>query len=226
MNMKPADGAAAAVTQKKQVARRKPKPDADTARPTLASEQVEQIVSRVGQKLALLRGERGLSLQQLAEKSEVSGPAIHKIERSGMVPTITTLLKLSGALGVPVTYFVEDDEKDSEPVHYTKHGERKAVYTPHKGLELEGITGSYQQFNSAAAVAHMMPGANSGSKLLKHPGEELVHIVSGEACFYIGDKEYRLTPGDSLHFSGEVPHRWANLTEEPVELFWVVLRKD
>ncbi|MEX3010637.1 cupin domain-containing protein [Hoeflea sp. TYP-13] len=202
------------------------KKSTELARPNSASEQVEEIVSRVGEKLMRLRSEQKLSLQQLAAKSDVSGPAIHKIERSGMVPTITTLLKLSNALGVPVNYFTEEDEALPEPVHFTKGSERGTVFTPHKGLDLEGITGPYRQFRSAAAVAHMKPGANSGRKRLKHPGEELVHVTSGEVYFQLGGKEYSLKAGDSLHFSGEIPHQWANTTDKPAELIWVVLRDE
>ena len=189
-----------------------------------ASGQVNEIVSRVGQKVLSLRRAQGLSLQQLAAKSDVSAPAIQKIERSGMVPTITTLLKLGAALGVPVSYFVQEDESDAEPVHFTGVRGRRAVYTPHKGLDLAGITGSYRQFQTAAAVAQMLPGATSGDKLLKHPGEELVHVTSGEVFFHVGGQDFVLKAGDSLHFSGEVPHHWENVTTKPAELIWVVLR--
>ena len=202
------------------------KTNAELAKPNSTSEQVDEIVSRVGHKLLRLRSEQKLSLQQLAAKSDVSGPAIHKIERSGMVPTITTLLKLSNALGVPLNYFVEEDEALPEPVHYTKGDERNSVYTPHKGLELEGITGPYRHFRAAAAVARMKPGASSGRKLLKHPGEELVHVNAGEVCFHLGSKKYTLKAGDSLHFSGEIPHQWGNTTDEPAELVWVVFRDE
>ena len=62
---------------------------------------VEAIVGSIGPKVKRLRQEQRLSLQQLAEKAEVSAAAIHKIERNNMVPTITTLLKLATALGRP-----------------------------------------------------------------------------------------------------------------------------
>src|SRR6266508_2266247 len=81
--------------------------------------QVEEIVSLIGPKLRALRSAQRLSLQQLAMSSDVSAAAIHKIERNGMVPTITTLLKLGAALGVHVSYFVEEDEQPPEPVHHT-----------------------------------------------------------------------------------------------------------
>ncbi len=191
-----------------------------------ASEQVDEIISRVGDKLLRIRTERRLSLQQLAAISDVSGPSIHKIERSGMVPTITTLLKLSNALGIPLSYFIEEDENPAEPVHFTKKDNRNTVYTPHKGLALEGITGPYRQFQAAAAIAHMAPGANSGRKLLQHPGEELVHVLSGEVCFSLGGEKYTLKPGDSLHFSGEMVHQWSNPSKKPAKLLWVALRNE
>lgn len=185
---------------------------------------VEDIVSKIGDKVARLRSAQGLSLQQLSDKSDVSPAAIHKIERSGMVPTITTLLKIGTALGVPTSYFVQDDVGDPEPVHFTGNAERPLVYTSHKGLSLSAITGSYKQFRTAAAIARVIPGASSGRKLLKHPGEELVHVLSGEVCFTIGQHTYRLTAGDSLHFSGELPHSWENPSKKAAELIWTVLR--
>jgi transcriptional regulator with XRE-family HTH domain len=186
--------------------------------------QVHEIVSLIGPKLHALRTAQRHSLQQLAVLSDVSAAAIHKIERNGMVPTITTLLKLGAALGVPVSYFVEEDEQPPEPVHHTPADRRPAVYTPHNGLALAGISGSYRQFQTAAAVATVSPGASSGDKLLEHPGEELVHVVDGVLTFRVGEHTYPLAAGDSLHFGGQVPHHWSNETGRPARAIWIALR--
>lgn len=187
-------------------------------------QQVDEIVSQIGPKLRGLRRAQRHSLQQLAAISDVSAAAIHKIERNGMVPTITTLLKLGAALGVPVRYFVEEDEQPPEPVHHTPRDRRPTVYTPHEGLALAGISGSYRQFQTAAAVATVMPGASSGDKLMQHPGEELVHVTDGVLTFRVGEHTYPLAEGDSLHFAGDVPHRWANETDRPARAIWIALR--
>ena len=194
--------------------------------PSKGPRDLEEIVNGVGQRIALLRNAQGLSLHQLATRSDVSAAAIHKIERSSMVPTVTTLLKLGAALGVSVSYLLQEDEATSEPVQFTSANEREEVYTPHKGLSLEGITGSYRHFKMAAAVAHMASGATSGRNLLKHPGEELVHVLSGEVSFKVGGRDFRLKAGDSLHFSGDLPHHWENVTSKPANLIWFVLRND
>lgn len=196
-------------------------PSESTAEPPL---ELNEIVSMIGPKMAGLRKAQGLSLQQLASSSDVSAAAIHKIERSGMVPTVTTLLKLAGALGVTVSYFVAEDDPHPESVHITTSEARRAVYTPHDGLVLGGISGSYRQFQAAAAVASMSAGASSGVKQLKHPGEELVYVLSGQVRFTVGDDLYALKTGDSLHFSGDVPHRWENVGKRTAQLIWFALR--
>ncbi|GAA1790956.1 cupin domain-containing protein [Planosporangium flavigriseum] len=197
-----------------------PPVEAEEARPT----QVEEIVSLIGPKLYELRRARGYSLQQLATISDVSSAAIHKIERNGMVPTITTLLKLGTALGVQVSHFVAEEGMPPERVKYTPAEQRPVVYTPHKGLSLAGITGSYRQFETAAAMATVIPGANSGEKLLQHPGEEVVHVVEGVLTFDIGGQSYALGEGDTLHFGGEVPHQWGNQAKRPARAIWIALR--
>jgi quercetin dioxygenase-like cupin family protein/DNA-binding Xre family transcriptional regulator len=187
-------------------------------------EHVEGIVSSIGPKLKKLRQEQRLSLQQRASKAEVSAAAIHKIERNDMVPTITTLLKIATALDHPVTYFVEQDEGPPEPVAFTPKSGRPAVFTPHEGLALAGVSGPYSPFRSAAAVATVEPGANSGSKPLIHAGEELVFSLEGTITFEIDGTNYEVGPGDALHFMGDQPHHWANEGSKPARAIWIALR--
>lgn len=187
-------------------------------------EHVDGIVSSIGPKLKQLRQEQRLSLQQLAVKADVSAAAIHKIERNDMVPTITTLLKIATALDRPVSYFIDNDDAPPEPVAFTRAGNRPAVFTPHAGLHLAGVSGPYTPFRSAAAVATLDPGANSGSKDLVHPGEELVFVTEGSITFDIAGTRYNVGRRDALHFIGEQPHHWANEGKTPARALWIALR--
>jgi transcriptional regulator with XRE-family HTH domain len=195
-----------------------------TATSVRLERHVDGIVSSIGPKVRRLRQEQRLSLQQLATKAEVSAAAIHKIERNDMVPTITTLLKIAAALDRPVTYFVEEDEGEPNPVAFTPADERPEVYTSHQGLTLEGVSGPYAPFRSAAAVATVAAGASSGSKELVHGGEELVLTLEGTLVFEIAGARHEVGPGDALHFMGDQPHRWANEGKKPVRAFWIALR--
>src|SRR5579883_1958325 len=135
---------------------------------------VERIVGSIGLKVFSHRKRMGLSLQQLAERSDVSAAAIHKIEQGGMVPTITTLLKIAGALGRPASFFVEEDGGREDFVVLTPAEETRPVYTSHRGITLSSISGPYARFMLAGARATVTAGASSGKKPMQHPGEELV----------------------------------------------------
>lgn len=188
------------------------------------SEDVSTIVSGIGPKVRALRKQAGLSLQQLAEVADVSAAAIHKIEQSGMVPTITTLLKVAGALGRPVAYFVDEEEVASDPTVHTPDGQQRPIYTSHSGIDLAGISGAYGKFFLAGARATVEPGASSGDRALEHPGEELVYVLSGELEFVVNGSTFLLRPCDALHFRTVQAHSWRNPGDVPATALWMALR--
>ena len=182
----------------------------------------EDVIASIGPKVRQLRRQKNLSLQQLAERAGLSAAAIHKIEHNGMVPTITTLMKLAAALNRSVAYFV--DEEQAEPAVLVRSDERKQVFTSKDGLELAGISGPYGHFFMAGAVATMEAGADSGPKRMEHPGEELIFLLDGTMSFEVEGEEYTLRRGDALHFRTDRPHWWGNPTARPARAIWMALR--
>ena len=187
-------------------------------------EDLSAVVNSIGPKVRHLRKQWNLSLQQLADRSNVSTAAIHKVEQGAMVPTITTLLKLAAALEQPVSYFVEEDQEPPLYAVFTPAGERRSIYTPHEGLALGGISGPYGQYFVATAVAEVAPGAGSGETALRHAGEELIHMLSGRLDVDVGDQSFQLRRGDSIHFRTDQEHRWRNPYRHTARAVWTALR--
>jgi transcriptional regulator with XRE-family HTH domain len=184
---------------------------------------IEQTVSGIGSKVAAVRAERGWSLQQLATRAGLSPAAVHKIEKSGMTPTITSLMKIASALGKSVGFFIE--ESDSlRPVTVVRRDERSRLYTSKQGLTLENISGRYGPFFVAGAEAAVEPRADSGPVPMTHPGEELVVMLAGEMEFTVDGEPYTLAEGDSIHFRANRPHSWANPSAAPARAIWLAIR--
>src|SRR6478735_9352776 len=95
------------------------------ALPHAALPRIEHTVSEIGAKVARARSERGWSLAQLAQRAGLSTAAVHKIEKSGMTPTIASLMKIAAALGKSVSYFV--NEPETPDVIVVRHDERARV---------------------------------------------------------------------------------------------------
>lgn len=185
---------------------------------------VDRIVGSIGPRLRELRLQQSLSLQQLAERAGVSAAAIHKIERNGMVPTITTLLKLADAFDRPVGYFVDEEADGAGPVAFTPAPDRGAAYSPHAGVNAQSISGSYARFFLDGAVTTIGAGAGSGAGLSHSQGEELVFMLEGTLAFEVDGIDYRLGAGDALHFRTDRPHRWENSGTTVARALWIRLR--
>jgi transcriptional regulator with XRE-family HTH domain len=185
--------------------------------------EIARTVSEIGAKVAKARAERGWSLAQLAERAGLSTAAVHKIEKSGMTPTIASLMKVAAALGKSVGYFVEESDP-ARPVTVVRGDERSRLYTSKKGLVLENISGRYGPFWVAGAEAKLEPLADSGPIPMTHPGEELVLVLEGRMRFVIDGEAHDLEEGDSIHFRTVRPHAWANPAEQPARALWLAIR--
>ena len=185
---------------------------------------VDQIVNAIGPRLRELRLQRGYSLQQLADRAGVSAAAIHKIERSGMVPTITTLLKLAEAFDRPVAYFVDEEADEDGPVVFTPADERPRAVSSQRGVDVRTISGSSARFVLGGAVTTAAPGAGSGPTTTQGYGEELVLVLDGALRFEVEGREYCVRPGDALHLRSDRPYRWDNPCSRPAQAAWITLR--
>ena len=184
--------------------------------------QIDHIISKLGEKIKFLRTEKSLSLKGLSGRSGISAAAIHKIESNGMIPTITTMMKIADALGRDVSYFIEEARRDKDVV-FVPARNREPILTFKKGLELSGISAKkYGDFIMTAAYAVLEVGASSGKKPMKHRGEELVYCLQGNIEFQIKGKTYILGPGDSLNFRTQIDHKWVNIGDKKAKLIWVL----
>ncbi len=184
--------------------------------------QIDHIISKLGEKIKYLRTEKSLSLKDLSGRSGISAAAIHKIESNGIIPTITTMMKIADALGRDVSYFIEQAKEDKDVV-FVSAKEREPILTFKKGLELSGISAKkYGDFIMTAAYAILEVGASSGKKPMKHKGEELVYCLQGKVEFQMKGETYILGPGDSLNFRTQIDHKWKNVGDKKAKLIWVL----
>jgi mannose-6-phosphate isomerase-like protein (cupin superfamily) len=68
------------------------------------------------------------------------------------------------------------------------------------------------------------PGAESNASLYRHPGFEMVVVLSGRMVIHVGFERYELQPGDSMAFPSTLPHRYVNPGEEEARAVTAILR--
>ena len=153
---------------------------------------------RIGEKVRGLRKKNGYSIQKLAELSGVSPAGIYKIETNGMVPTVTTLVKLAVALEQPVSYFVEQGESLPE-VRCIRKGERTLLASGQEG-RTEVVAERLRGGRLESLFRTLEAGARSRAPHVQAGCENLVYCLKGELGVRRGEESYQLKEGDSLHY--------------------------
>ena len=172
----------------------------------------------VGQRLRAIRAARGLSVRDLAPASGLAFNTISLIERGKMSPTVSTLHKLATALGVPVSYFVSEDQP--RQVVHQRRGERSGARGAHMLLENLGVGLPNQTLQ--VLLVTLQPGAESGPEPIVHVGHEFAFCLEGVIEYRVESEIYTLRPEDSLLFEAHLPHRWKNAQDAPSRLLLVI----
>lgn len=188
------------------------------ARPTQPS--VEEVVAGIGPRLAEMRADLGLSLQQMSAIAEVSAASIHKIERGDMVPTITTLLKLASVFKRPISQLIGEEPGDPHDVWFVAHGTGEPI--EHSSGDVVLISGPSARFRARGTTVNL-PVGGCIEEPAARGGEALVYVTSGAVHATIGGREFALKRGDSLHYLTEHAATWTNVGRTQAELVQVGL---
>ena len=173
---------------------------------------------RVGLRIRELRELRGLSLRALAEQCGLSTNAISRIERDGSSPTVASLHRLAGALGVPITNLF--DMGDSQATILVRRDRR--TRTQGSGVTMESLGSGLSAQQMEPFLMTLGPGVVAVSEPVSHPGEEFVFCQEGEVECLVGNDKYRLETGDSLLFQATQPHMCRNMGDSPATILLVL----
>jgi transcriptional regulator with XRE-family HTH domain len=67
----------------------------------------KELYSQVGKRITAFRKQKGLTVQELADECDMEKSNLIPIEKGRINTTLSTLLKISKALGVPIKEFFE-----------------------------------------------------------------------------------------------------------------------
>jgi len=176
---------------------------------------METTIRVIGQRIKELRSQRGLTLEEVAEKSGCTPGFISQLERNKAAPSITTLYSIAEALGVKVTDFFPDSINTTKVM---RHDHRKDFHFQGSAIVYSLLSTKFSHGALASFLLTMRP-ANQAlptDEFRAHMGEELVYVLEGVLRLWIGDGFYDLYPGDSVYFKSTAKHRLENRSNQLV----------
>ncbi len=158
--------------------------------------------TKIGEKIKKLRLARGLTQEELAERTDLSRSFISQLESDKTSPSIDTLEIILRALGTDLKHFFSDFEE--EKIVFKKE-ERVPVYDLPEGVKLEYLMVGVEDKPIDPMMLELEPGAVTEEEDY-HEGTEFGYIIEGRIELFLDGNKYRLRKGDAFYFKADKKH--------------------
>jgi transcriptional regulator with XRE-family HTH domain len=167
----------------------------------------------IGAKVRAERQARDWTLDQFARATGVSRRMLINIEQGSANPSVTTLLRISDALGIGLSALVAVPE--AARVKVVRDGKGAALWTGQgggRGVLLAGTTPpdvlELWDWTLAAGDRHQSEAHVRGTK-------EILQVREGTVTVTVADQVEVLEAGDAISFASDVAHSYANDGSQP-----------
>ncbi len=167
-----------------------------------------------------LRTEKGITLKELSEKSELSVGFLSQLERGLTTIAVDSLEKLAAILEVHLTHFFDYPHNKKDIV--LRSYEQEIIEAVEGGFIKYSLSTDLENKQLVPRLIEILPQKKNEEILsYKHEGEEFIYVLEGILTVYINGKSYDVYPGDSIHMDSKIAHNWANYTNKKVKLIAV-----
>jgi transcriptional regulator with XRE-family HTH domain len=169
-------------------------------------DQIEQVVRT---RLRSLRQTLGLSLDELAGRSNLSPSTISRVETGKRTISLDILLALAAALQVDIDALLDVQSDDDVVIRPTPSTSGKRTT-----WMLNRPTGS------TIAVKIRLEPTRTRPEQRVHPGRDWFFVLEGRVRLSLGDRDITVEAGEAAEFATMTPHAFAAI-DGPAELIMI-----
>jgi transcriptional regulator with XRE-family HTH domain len=170
----------------------------------------------IGARLKVVRQIYGLTQRELARRAGVTNGAISLIEQNRVSPSISSLKKILDGIPLSLADFFTLNFSPSDSLFFTAAELTEIAFGEKISFRMVGSRAKDRAVQMLYET--YQPGADTGTEMLRHQGEECGIIISGHLTVTAGAQEKLLRPGDAYYFRSDIPHRFRNQGEVPCTL--------
>jgi transcriptional regulator with XRE-family HTH domain len=164
-------------------------------------------------RLRTLRTTLGYSLEELAERTNLSPSTISRIETGRRTLGLDVLVPLANALQVSLDVLLELPDDEDVVIRPVPHSSGTGTTWP-----LSRPNG-----RTIAIKVRVEPSASRPTQRV-HPGHDWFVVLEGRVRLWLGDREIDVNTGEAAEFSTMIPHSFSAL-HEPAELIMIFDRE-
>lgn len=143
----------------------------------------------------------GMSLAEVASKTEISASTLSRIESGERRVTIDSLERIAKALGTTAAAVLADAARE----------DRLLVPTPAVKLS-GGLTGIVLRVeDDGRSLLRVTVPVRKALTPRAHPGTEWLHVLSGRLRLRVGERQVNLESGQTAQFDTSQPHAFGGV---------------
>ena len=172
----------------------------------------------IGEKLRLLRLQKNLTQEEMADRCELSKGFISQVERNLASPSIATLTDMLQCLGSTMKDF------------FAETGDEKMVFSRNDMFvkeDEETLRGSITwlvpsaQKNAMEPILVELGEGGKTQEMPPHEGEEFGYVLSGAITLHMDGKPLRVRAGESFCLHPSAAHYLENAGKRRAQFLWV-----
>lgn len=169
----------------------------------------------IGDKIKHLRKKKGLTLEDLASRSELSKGFLSQLERDLTSPSVATLENILEALGTSLSEFFKEDREEQivfrDADFYVSEKENHTI---------KWIVPNAQK-HSMEPILLELPAEGRSFEMAPTAGEEFAYVLEGSIALWCDDKKYTLKKGETFYLKCNTFHHLENARKTPAKVLWV-----
>jgi len=186
------------------------------------------LAKTVGAAIRRLRNAQKLTLADVAERARISSAMLSRLETGAVSPSLETVAAVAAALGADLSTLFRSSDTAASDAQLVRRGEglevvRRGTRRGHTYHLLAADRGPRKAFEPFLVTltdkSEIFPD-------FEHPGTELIHILEGSLRYRHGEESHLLRTGDTLTFSGSVPHGPQTLLKLPIRMLSIIVYGD
>jgi transcriptional regulator with XRE-family HTH domain len=173
-------------------------------------------------RIAFLRRQHGMTLDQLADAAGLTKSYVSKVERGLSVPSISTALKIAGTFDLSVGQLLGETQYD-DAISLVRRAERPSFMRggSASGYDYEMLAPG-KRFKTMEPFIMRPPLTFQDDRRFEHGGQEIIFVLSGAIELNFGGHSYKLNSGDCVYFDSHIPHRSRSLNGKIAQALVVV----
>ena len=169
----------------------------------------------IGAKIKRIRLSNQLTLEELANRSELTKGFLSQLERDLTSPSVATLENILEALGTNLKDFFSEDE--DEQIVFSKDDFFENIQDDYK---ISYIIPNAQK-NEMEPILIELKEDKKSMEIDPHDGEEFGYVIQGKVTLVNGEEEYDVKKGETFYLKGNLPHYIVNKHDTLAKVIWV-----